>query len=380
MSITAARVVTSAALVALLAGSALAGPWSQGNLVVLQVGPSQNIGAGAPNLNAVAHAVTLREFAVGPGFSGNDVAINASSTGTRLTVTGSSTSEGAMNLSADNRFLVFGGYDAAQGQSGPNANSSIATSINGTGAGTDVARVVGAVDLAQNVNLNRLTDSYSTNNFRGGASLDGTSFVTNASGNGLRNLTPPATTTSGNSTTILNTRVARFDLGNRLFVSSASGMFFGISEVVAGTATLLPGFPSSIGPSPYDFEFISNTLLYVADDRSVASGGGLQRWTFNGTIWNLQYTIAVTNGLRSIAVTIDALGNNLIYAVTGGASAGGVTNLVSISDTGAGSTVNTLATAASGNLFRSVEFVPVPTPGAAALLGLGGLVAIRRRR
>lgn len=378
MSIAAARVVTSAAILTFFAGSALAGPWSQGNLVVMQVGPTQNTASAA--LNAVAHAVALREYAPGSGFSGNDLAINATGPGTRLTVSGSSTSEGAMNLSADNRFLVFGGYDAAPGQSGPNAGSSIATSANGTGASTDVARVVGAVDFAQNVGLNRLTDSYSTNNFRGGASLDGTSFVTNASGNGLRNFTPPATTTTVNSSTILNTRVARFDLGTRLFVSSASGAFQGISEVVGGVATLLPGFPTAAGPSPYDFEFISSTLLYVADDRALASGGGLQRWAFNGTTWSLQYTIGVTNGLRSIAVTTDALGNNLIYAVTGGPSAGGITNLVSITDTGAGSAVSVLATSASGNLFRSVEFVPVPTPGAMALLGLGGLVATRRRR
>lgn len=372
------RAVVSVAALTLLAGSALAGPWSQGNLVVLELGPTQNL-LTPPALNAVAHAVTLREFAVGTGFTANNLAINSGSTGTRLTMSGSATTEGQMNLTEDGRYLTFAGYDAVQGQPGTIVSppNSIATTTT-----ANVNRVVGRVAFDQTTDLYRITDAFSTNNVRSATSTNGATFAVAGSGSSTRGLDPSlGTTTTVISSNVGNSRVARYDLGGRLFVSSASGAFQGISEITGGAMVALPGFPTASGPSPQDFEFVSSSLLYVADDRTPANGvAGLQRWAFSAGTWSLQYTIPVTNGLRSIAVTTDSLGNNLIYGIAGGTSAGGVTSLISIVDTGVGSTVNTLATSASGTLFRSVEFVPVPTPGAAALLGLGGLVAARRRR
>ncbi|MGQ0629247.1 MAG: hypothetical protein ACT4PL_14240 [Phycisphaerales bacterium] len=362
----------------LLAGTAFAGPWTSGNLVVLQLGPSQNMGTGAPNLNSVAHAVSLREFTTLGLATGNDLAINSGASDTRLTMAGSATSEGQMNLSEDGQFLMFAGYDAAAGTSGPAAGSSIATSTT-----ANVNRVVGRVDFSQNTSLFRISDTFSTNNFRSAASTNGTTFVGAASGAGLRNLDPMGgnTTTTVVTSNLLNNRVARYDLGGRLFVSASSGAFQGVSEVIAGVTTALPGFPTASGPSAYDFEFVSSTLLYVADDRTSAAGG-LQRWELVSGSWMLQYTLAVTSGLRSIAVTQDGAGNNVIYGISGGTSAGGVTNLIAITDLGAGSTSSILATAASGNVFRSVEFVPsqIPTPGATGLVALAGLLAARRRR
>jgi len=50
------------------------------------------------------------------------------------------------------------------------------------------------------------------------------------------------------------------------------------------------------------------------------------------------------------------------------------------SGTGPGNRVAIFESLASAEYSVTYEFIPIPTPGAAALLGLGGLVAIRRRR
>jgi len=352
------RALSGAMLLAISAGSAFAGPWTSGNLIILQA-------SGAPTLSGIATQVTLREFGGGV-FTGNDLAMNGGAVGTRLTISGSSTSEGQMNLSEDGRYLTFAGYDAALG------TAAIVATTTAT-----VNRVVASVDLGQNATLNRISDTFSAGNIRSATSTNGATFAATGSNSGVRGLDPTGgnTTTTSLSSTPTNLRVARYDLGARLFVSSSTGVFQGVSEVVGGTTTLLPGFPSATGPSAYDFEFVTSTLLYVADDRTTAAGG-LQRWELVSGTWTLQYTIAVTSGLRSIAVTTDAAGNNLIYGVSGGA----LPSLVSVVDTGAASLATVLATSATGAAFRAVEFVPVPAPGTAALLGLAGLAAARRRR
>jgi MYXO-CTERM domain-containing protein len=134
----------------------------------------------------------------------------------------------------------------------------------------------------------------------------------------------------------------------------------------------------------------SNTI-YVADDGNAgASGttggqlGGLQRWDFNGTTWALSYLINQVNtgtanvfaGLRSLTVISDGSANTIYGIDTAG-------RLVGVVDAGASSVFTTLAVAPTGFAFRGVEMTPgtlVPTPGAAGLLALGGLVAGRRRR
>lgn len=100
---------------------------------------------------------------------------------------------------------------------------------------------------------------------------------------------------------------------------------------------------------------------YVADDRGTASGGGVQKWIFNGTTWSLTYTLnsGLTAGARG--VTVDASGANpVVYATTADGS-----KLVKVIDAGAGSAFTTLATAGTNKIFRGVAFAPaspVATP------------------
>src|SRR5581483_5983633 len=93
--------------------------------------------------------------------------------------------------------------------------------------------------------------------------------------------------------------------------------------------TLLPGFPSASGPSPYGMFALDNPLnpvtgidtLYVADDRAAPSGG-IQRWvTTDGTNWSLTGTVSATGtggtvgGVRGL--TGSAAGNVVtLYGTT----------------------------------------------------------------
>jgi hypothetical protein len=199
-----------------------------------------------------------------------------------------------------------------------------------------------------------------------------------------------------NTTAPTNTRVVNIFNG-QLYVSSASGSFQGVGTVGTGTPitagqtlTLLNGFPTASGPSNYDYVFASPSVLYVADDRTVASGGGLEKWTFDGTKWNLLYTLnsGLTNGLRGLAGSPDLIGNENLYATT----ADGTSKLVSIRDPISATTLPstsflTLALAPANTAFRGVEFV-VPEANAfmfgLAACGVAALVyggrALRRRQ
>jgi len=73
--------------------------------------------------------------------------------------------------------------------------------------------------------------------------------------------------------------------------------------------------------------------------------------------------------------------NGGFEAFTGQAMPVAVSTLGQFRVSGQGnSTIRVGAFAADGDVIITYEFNPIPTPGAAALLGVGGLLALRRRR
>ncbi len=337
-----------------------------GNLVVSQVGD------GSTALSAVSSVVILREITTGGVFTGDNVTMPTALVGLnrRLTVSGSATSEGHLNFSPSSNALVFQGYDAAPGTA----------SIAGT-TSTAVNRVVARIDLSMNVDTTTaLTDAYSASNIRS-ALIDGPNVYMAGNGSppspgGVRSAPFGATGTSTlESGTLTNTRVVN-TFNSAIYASAASGAFVGINLISGGVATNILGATSGTGtPSPYDFLFIDASTCYVTDDRTLANGGGLQKWTFDGSAWSLAYTLntGLTAGLRSL--TIDPA-TGTFFAI----SSDTATKLVSVVDTGAGSSFATLYQSTTNTNLRGVRFIPVPTPSSAALLGLGGVIALRRRR
>jgi hypothetical protein len=114
--------------------------------------------------------------------------------------------------------------------------------------------------------------------------------------------------------------------------------------------------------SPTGFAFNpAMTVAYVADNRSASNGGGIQRYNWNGSSWGYAYTLGYTlsSSKQVWELAADFSGSNpILYATTGESTAN---NLVSVTDTGSGSAYTILETAPSGDAFRGLAPVPVPS-------------------
>ncbi|HEU4326790.1 MAG TPA: CARDB domain-containing protein [Roseiflexaceae bacterium] len=340
-----------------------AAAFTAGNLVVVRVGD------GSATLTNASTAVFLDEFSPS-GTPVQSIGLPTSTSGgnAALTMSGSATSEGTLARSPNGAYLTLAGYDAAPGTAGIGATASATTN-----------RIIGRIDSSGAINTTtRISDGYNTDNIRAAVTDDGTGFW--ASGNGATNTGGVRYVAFGSSgastqlsTSVTNTRVPGI-FGGQLYVSASSGTFRGVSTVGSGLPTTggqtiagLPGFPTASGPSSYSFVLFDLSAAvagldtaYVADDRSIASGGGLQKWTFNGSTWTLAYTLSsgLAGGLRGLTGISGA--NPVLYATTADASAN---KLVTITDTGAGAAFTTLATAPTNTIFRGVALAPVaPQP------------------
>jgi hypothetical protein len=348
-------VLAASALLA-IAGEASAGWFTGGNVVVLRVGD------GTAPLNGNATAIFLDEYTPTGTFVQTLPLPTAPSGANRAcTNAGSSTAEGFLNVSSNGQYFVCVGYDAAPGTTG----------IAGTMSAV-VPRVIARIDGGGNIDTSTaLSDGFSGGNIRSAISDDGTRFWAAGSVGGSRFAASLGATTSTqlNSTLPTNLRVINI-FGGQLYVSSASGAFQGVSAIGTGlpttsgqTVTLLPGFPTSSGPSAYDHFFASATTLYVADDRTGASGGGIQKWTLSAGTWTLAYTLLVTTPAAPTGVGCRGLtgivvgGTTLLFATTTSGQ------LVRVVDTGAASAATILATAATNTAFRGTRMVPLTCAG-----------------
>jgi hypothetical protein len=196
---------------------------------------------------------------------------------------------------------------------------------------------------------------------------------------------------------------------------------------------VLPGFPMTSAKTnttyfPFGLWFANATTLYVADEGdgvlTDAKGdtlAGLEKWTFDGSKWVLDYTLqaglnlgvnytitgtdaagdsgsytTATDGLRNITGQVNADGTVTIYGVTSTASVGtgdqgadpnkvvGIIDTLSATSASqvSGESFNTLETALYGQVLRGVALVsPVPEPSQWMLMILGvfGVGAAMRR-
>lgn len=387
--------ITAALALSAIAGTANAQYFGLGNLVVTRVGD------GAAALNNAAFATSIVEFSRLGVATGQVVNLNSGGTGTRLTNSGTATSEGALTGSSfDGRYLTNGGYDAAAGTA----------AVVGT-ANPTTARVVavtdtwtGAVSYAAFSSTTAANSAYSANNIRSAIlAADGNIYTggTSTANGGVRTGAATGGAMTGLTGTATNVRnVNQFNFGpgaQPILFSSASGTGspnpFGIN-VLTGPGTyaniisntlLMNGAAGS--SSAYDFWMPDDRTMYVADDRGGGTGGLIKLVRSGGSAgdlttgtWSFVYSVLVPTataanaGLRGLAGEVVG-GNVNLFAITTDNRI--VSYSESLSATTA-STYTTLATAGANFAFRGIEIVP--TPGAAALLGLGGLLAARRRR
>lgn len=335
---------------ALEAFNSVLAAFTAGDIVVLRLGT----GTGA--LSGAATAVFLDEYN-GSGTIVQSIALPTAVNGNNriLTESGSATSEGALTLSADGRYLTLVGYDAAPGTA----------SVTGTASST-TNRIVGRVDAAGTVDTStRINSAYTGNNIRSAVTNDGSGFwVAGPTSTGLSYV---AFGSTGASTTLngLNSRVVNIFNG-QLYTSSQSGSNVGVNTVGTGLPTstnqtvtpLIPGLTSA-NSNAYAYVLLDRNAgvagldtLYIADQSS-----GLLKYSFDGTNWTARGSIAGTlTGLTGVinGSSVDLYGTN-------GTAAGNT--LVKFTDSTAfnaslSGSFTTIATAATNTAFRGVAFAP----------------------
>jgi hypothetical protein len=364
------KVTTWGAALALLGMSASAfAQFSGGNLVVSLVRSE----GGAALSNAASRHI-LRELTTsGTTTSASDVLIpgfasEVSGSNRRANISGSATSEGFINLSADGRYIVFVGYDAEIGTTGVVATTAATAN-----------RVIGRYEwqlapTATSLNTSTfITDSFSGNNIRSATSNDGTQFWAAGANGGVRytDSTLAAGTTTQIAATPANNRVIKI-INGQLYVTTGSttnnaqGIYVvgsGTPSTTGQTATRL--FDTSIGgtisSSPYDFVIENANTVYIADDTGAGAttNGGLQKWTNGDTGWTnpVTYIIPTSAGTGRVGLRGLAQASSSVFYATTAETA---TRLIQITITGnlpTDVTVTTLATAATGEAFRDVELL-----------------------
>jgi len=217
--------------------------------------------------------------------------------------------------------------------------------------------------------------------------------------------------TAGNPPTSL----ANNGNGPALAVGTTSTGKVTITAATTNGINSTSGANSKINLSPESYFFANSTTVYIADSgdpknnsntptgKGTSIGdGGLQKWTFNGTSWVLDYTLA--GGLNLVANT-NTDGTSGLYGLTGEVIGGQVelfvtnytlsdldpTFLYGITDqlsatTNPGEEFTELAAAPADSNFKGVSFAPTsvaptaPEPASFALLGIGIAALLMKRR
>jgi hypothetical protein len=347
-------------------------PFIPGNLVVSKTGD------GAAALNNGSTLVTLVELSkTGTRVDSISAPITVNGANRILTQSGTATSEGALVLSANRKYLTLVGYDAA-----PSATPIVSA--------PGINRVIALVDSSKSATgFNTSTyypsgTAYSGNNIRSAVTNDGTAFWTggtSTSDGGVRYVPFGNTTTGGTqlSTTITNVRNVNIFNG-QLYVSAGTGTFQSVSLVGTGLPTTSgqtivqqAGLPTttsnSVGYVFFDRDpgVAGVDLLYVADQ---TTANGIRKYSYNGTTWTSRGNITATNGATGITgfyncatssielyVTIGTAAGNSVYKVTDNAGYNFTfQNSGTVITSAANATL--LATAPANTAFRGIAFAP----------------------
>jgi len=347
--------------------------FTPGNVAVVRVGD------GTTPLTTAATAEFVDEYTLG-GTLVRSIAMPTADNGTvrAFTNSGTATSDN-ITRSADGRYLLLTGYNAIPGTAGI-VTSAVATNN----------RLVARIGVDGSVDTNtRISDAFSGSNIRSAVSVDGSAFYVSGGNSGIRyvpfgNAGPTTALSTGS---VVNFRILGVAGGN-LYASSAANSNYGLNQIgtglptTAGAAvTLLPGFPTASGSSPYGFYFadLSTTVpgldvVYVADDNTT---GGIQKWSLVGTTWTLNGTIggsttALLRGLTGqrtgTAVQLIASGGGGLYSVTDQAGYNAAPSTVALPAP--------FVPLAANTSFRGVAFTPVATALATAKSAAAPEVAV----
>jgi hypothetical protein len=321
--------------------------FARGNLLVLQVGTNA---AGTPGV--------LNEYSPAGGPCLSQMALPTS--GSNAMLFGSTGYGSGLSLSPDGRTLFITGYSVPSGSYSGSSIDGSSTTVSPA-----VLRAIGSVNAAGTFTVSVTTTQFTGTNLRS-AGTDGHGNFWGGGGAGgivYLGVNSPAVTLSTLSSGTRNLNL----VNGRLFYTVGSGqqgiMAFTGAPTSVATETMFVNTAGhgSATASPVGFAFNpAMTVVYVADNRSASTGGGIQRYNWNGTAWVWAYTLGYTlsSSKQVWELAADFSGPNpILYATTGESSAN---NVVCVTDTGAASAFTTLATAATGDAFRGIAFAPTP--------------------
>jgi hypothetical protein len=363
-------VVVPLALVASGSGAVAAesSPFSAGDLVVYRVGD------GSSALSGAAAPVFLDEYTTG-GTKVQSVPLPVTSDGAqhRLTASGTSSSEGALTRSADGRFLVATGYDAAPGTTGPNGTSLTAS------AASAVSRVVARVDGNASIDsTTALTDATAPSIIRTAVTSTGSDYRVAGSGGPISSVANGGTLgtviDAAGTAPFASEGLNVYDLGiagGQLYASGANGVL--VSAVGTGvpagpaSATALSGLPAHALAGSFALLDLSAAVpgpdtLYYVDEADRA--GAIEKYTSNGATWTAKGSVPLdgATGLAAIA------SGDLVHLYATSAN-----HLSALDDASASTSVleglaTTIATAAANEAFRGVALAPTKPAGPSAVI------------
>lgn len=394
-----------ATLFALVPLAADAAPFSAGSLVV------ERMGDGTTTLSTTSAAIAILEVATSGSLAQT---ISFPTTGpNQQSDSGSATSSGYLNtyFSGTVGYVSVPGYNNAVGTASvASQNTKVNSTLDASGG------VINRTLFPTGGATGTPPSPFSGSNFRSSIATSGSTFYAAGTSTGTPTtggawyyngsaFTQVSSTATGQPTNLRNVEI----YNNQLYTSSGAATGYGIWSVGSGLPTApaqsstliinasLVGFGNG---SPFGFVMFDTNndstldLAYVADDRTSA-GGGIQKWTFDGSAWSNSWALLVGAsgtsvlqsgtgagfaGLRGLAGTYDAVNGATLYATTNETNNN---RLISILDTGltTPSTYTTLQSAGANYVFRGVDLSPVavPEPSAIALAGLGLAVAAARR-
>ena len=279
-------------LVGLLAAVAVVGENAVADIYITHVGE------GASALSSAATPVSIRRYSdTGTLLQTIPLPTAASGGNNPLLLSGTSTTEGGLGVSANGLYLTIGGISAVPGNASPGQTMS-----------TTNPRVIGRITIADNSvdTTTALTDAYnwtksgdSSGSVRSVVSdtgnefwIGGTAFITpgDSTSAGVRYATLGATTSTAITAFPYPSNTRSVDIFNgQLYMSSMTGVYRGVSTVGTGLPTTLTNPPNDVGTillegmnptndpnSPedaFEFWFKDTTTLYVADNRAAGTGG-----------------------------------------------------------------------------------------------------------
>ncbi len=331
-----------------------------GNLVVFQAGDGGTLGN-----NTTFSVLELTKL---PGQASPVQTFDISGSASNpMWTSASATSTGYLSLSENRGSVQFNTHTDRGTSPFPNIN-------------TRTARAVGSISAAGSYSQLGAYTGGSGNQARSGALMNGgTLFIGDQGGIYATGNAAPSVTN--------NVRNLR-SFGGVAYAFQASATLSAVSAI-SGTPSVpvLTGVPGlgALGTNVQDFYMLSTTNDSNFDLLYVSTTTGVNKYQLVSGNWTARGTATITGGFFGLAAELDAAGGVDLYLTTGTGATNGnsVKRFIDSSSTGGNITLDggtTLFTAPTGFTIKGIELAPVPAPGAAALLGLGGLIAARRRR